>query len=154
MSRDYQYGVTSTVTLTAATTQTLLELKPAAGTPIKIKSFWCSFNGSATGAGIRVQLIRQSTDGTGAGSPPTPQKKYPSDRAAQCTVLHNLSAEGTLDAVLKSFYVSPFSGFLYIQYPLGDEWMALENGNRIAIRAITPASVAPAADYGFEFAEG
>lgn len=153
MSREYQYGVTSNKALSANATQTLLELKPASAVPVKIKSWWISFDGAAAAAGIRCQLIRQSTDGTGASSPPTPQKKYVSDRSAQCTVLHNLTAEGTLDAVLKSMYVSPFAGFLYIQYPIDDEWTALEGGNRIAIRVITPASVSPNADYGFEFGE-
>lgn len=150
----YQYIVTSNKALSANATQTLLELKPSSTVPVRIKAWWCSFDGSTAAAGIRVQLIRQSTDGTGAGSPPTPQKKDAGDRAAQCTVLHNLSAEGTLDAVIASYYVSPFGGIVYIQYPLDDEVTAIENGNRIAIRVITPSGVSPNADFGFEFSEG
>ncbi len=153
MSRGYQYIVTGNKALSANATQTLLQLAPATAVPIKVKAFWCSFDGAAAAAGIRVQLMRQTSAGTGAATPPTPQKKYPSDRAAQATVTWNHSAEPSTDAVIASFYVAPFGGILYIQYPLDDEPIALENSNRIAIRVITPSGVSPNADYGFEFEE-
>jgi hypothetical protein len=150
----YIYSVFSNKTLAAAATQTLLVIKPATSVPLKIRQWSVSFDSAAPAAGIRVQLIRQSTDGTGAASPPTPQKSRPwVDRAAQATILHNLSAEGTLDAVLETYYVSPFGGLLLVQYPLDAEPAAIENGNRLAIRVITPAGVSPNADFGVWFEE-
>lgn len=149
----YKYGVVTQGALSANTTQTVLELKPATAVPIKITKVQVGFDGSAAAAGVRVQLIRQSTDGTGAATPPTPQKKDPGDRAAQCTVLHKLSAEGTLDAILDEQYVQPFGGVYLLQYPLDEEWHAIENGNRIAIRIITPSGVSPNFTASFDFEE-
>jgi hypothetical protein len=151
----YQYEVSSNKALTANATQTLLQLAPSANTPFAIDTLYVSMDSSAAATAVRFQLVTQTTAGTGAVSPPTPTKKDPNvNRAATVTVTHNHSAEPTLGVIIKDFYLQPFGGIAHIAYPIGKEMKALEGGDRLALRCITPTGVSPSCSFGFEFTEG
>lgn len=132
----------------------MLVVQPGASRPLTLNQWWISFNGSAAGAAILCELCRVSTNGTGAASPPTPKKVDPNLNAATgATVLHNHSAEPTLVDILENYYVSPNSGLLVIQYPLGEEYVAIEGGDRFSIRITTAAGITPGTAYGMKWTE-
>lgn len=138
-----QFACTTQGACSSNTTQTMLEVKPASGQGFFLKQWECFFDGSALAAGIRVQLIRTTTDGTGAGSPPTARPKDESfAQASNMTILHKLSAEGSLDYVLLDRYIDQVTGFSE-QIPLGDEYKCKPGGDRLCIRIITPSGVTP-----------
>lgn len=147
-----KYVVTTTKTLVDGT-QTILQLAPHANRGFKLLSMGVSFDGAAAAAGITVELVRQTTAGTGAGSPPTPQEYRTPGDAALATVTHNHSAEPTLGAVLHSEYVSPFGGNIYKQFPLDLEPHAEAGGDRLGVRVIAPAGVNPNCKVTLEFEE-
>ena len=149
----YAYSLVGEGTLTAATTQTLLAYKPATNNPISVNRASFSCDGSAALAGIKVQLCRFTTDGTTAGSAPTPVPKDPAQRAALGTVLWKLTAEGSLGAVLDPQYVQTLGGIYVAQWQLDEEWKVLEGGNRIGVRAVTASGVASNYVVALDFRE-
>jgi len=138
-----QFSATTQGATSANTTQTMLQVKPASGQGFFLKGWECWFDGSVLAAGIRVQLIRTTTDGTGAGSPPTPR---PNDEsfatASNMTIAHKFSGEPSLDYVILDRYIDQVTGFAE-QIPLGDEFKTKPGGDRLAIRVITPSGVSP-----------
>jgi hypothetical protein len=140
---EYIYPVTMNFAVTANATTTALVLKPASAGLIELLQWDISFDGSAAGAGIRVQITNNSTDGTGTASPPTPQKFDTLIRAAQFTMLWKCTVEPAVDNVIFDRYLQPFGGLFLEQFPLGRGPFRIESGNRFGFRLIAPSNVAP-----------
>lgn len=150
----YVASLASAALLTASTTQSMLLLNPVV-VAAKITEIGVSFDGSAVATAVRVQLYRVVTPGTPAGPAVTPVKVTGPSAAtgAQSTFLSVLTAEPTTVEILRSWYVSPASGLLVVQFPLGQEPVAAGGGSQIGIRVITPASVTPHCDPYIVFDE-
>lgn len=140
-----EYSVkTGSVALTAAATKSLWLVNPATdfflATEIGI-----SFDASAASAAIGVELYRVTTIGSAAGASYTPVKvnRQGDSAAATTTALTALTTEPTAVEILAEWFLQPFGGVMVLQYPLGREPLAAAAGNRIGLRYITPAAVAP-----------
>jgi len=150
----YSYTVRSNKLLVASSTQTLLQYAPSATHPAILNAWQISVDGSAAATGILVQLVTQTTAGTGGASPPTPRAKDPNvARASQGTITHNHTAEPTLGVLIWEKYLQPFGGLIYVQYPVGQELLVIEGGDRLGLRVITAAGVTPNCAFGFEYTE-
>jgi hemolysin activation/secretion protein len=135
------YSVT-TETEEALTTsvETVLQLRGSSAVKAKILQWSISFDGvSATGEPVRVRLLRQTTDGTGAAASEVPWD--PDNPTANCTALNTFSAEPTAGDVIEEHLVHPQAGII-MQYPLGRE-PVLDNAStsRIGIDVLAPAAV-------------
>lgn len=121
-----------------AAANTLLQVYAAdANRPLKITEIGVSFFGtSSTETPIHVQVVRQSTAGTG-GTSVTPRKmNTDNDASVQATAQRkptgsNWTAEPTATEVLREFAVHPQSGLLL---PIPDpEAFMVDAGERLAI---------------------
>lgn len=113
------------IALAAATAKTVLEIAtPSTGTCL-LMEWWVEFDGVTAGnTPVKVELGRFSAAVTTATTI-TPSKLTfgGNSIASQCTVKHSASAEGGGTASdVEIHRVSPTSG-LYLQYPLGREWL-------------------------------
>ena len=111
------------IALVAATAKSIAELGTAANDRAKILEWWVEFDGAtATAVPVKIEVGRFSAAVTTATTF-TIDKYDPADGAASVTAKHSTTAEGAGtadDAVIHR--VHPQSG-LYIQYPLGREWV-------------------------------
>jgi len=134
------FHVTSGEVSTGTAKKTVLQVKAASNIRLKINEFDISFKGTSnTAAPIRVQVSRQSTDGT-AGSAVTPVKNpSDSDDTLQLTAGKNYSAEPTEGDILFDQEVHPQTGYTW-QAPFGAEIM-VKGGDRLAIVVTAGADV-------------
>ncbi len=136
--------------LTAATLETLLQLRGATTVKAKIVKWGVSFDGvSATEAPVVVRLLRQTTDGTSSAA--TEVAWDPDNPTANCTGFHSHTAEPTPGEVLETYEVHPQGGCLIVEYPPGRE-PVVDNAtsSRIAIDATAPSAVNAVAFLVFE----
>lgn len=129
--------------LAASASETLVQLRGATVVKAKIVEISVSFDATtADWEPVRIDLLRQTTDGTGTGATEVPlDPDYPT---ANCTAFHSFTAEPTAGDILFSWEVHPQGGLLVVQYPLGRE-PTLDNltTSRIGLRATTPSGVTP-----------
>lgn len=146
MAGQYLYSVqTGSVALSASATKSLWLLNPVTN-PITICEFSVSSDGSSAQTAVRVDLYVATTIGSPAGTAGTVAKwSDQSLPAATTTALTALTAEPTTVTVLWSWFLTPFGGLLDIQYPLGREPGTAGGAttNRLGLRCVTPAAVAP-----------
>lgn len=143
----------ASLALTASTTQSLVLINPAV-VDIVINEIGVSFDSASAATAIEVDLYRTTNSAGAAGSSATPIRgTRPGGTAAQSTALTNLSAEPTAVEVLRKWFVSPASGMLVLQFPLGKEPTGLGAGQEIGLRVITPAGVTPHALAYIDFSE-
>ena len=100
------------VSLSAATTKTVISVTAAANNPLRLVRWGITFKGtSTTAAPGRVRLKRMTTAGTSTSV--TPVKT--DDRISgtlQATAFKDFSAEGTLGDVLEPVNVHPQTGYV------------------------------------------
>lgn len=138
-----RYGTqTGSVALSASATKSLILLNPATS-KIRLKYFGFSFDGAVPGVPIRWDLYRVTTLGSPVGTTATIIKNDPDEAAADTTGLTNLTTEPTAVEIWDSGFTTPYNGMYYLQFPLGDEFVADAAGNRIGLRVVTPAGVSP-----------
>jgi hypothetical protein len=126
------------VSLTAATTKTIVQIVPAANTPCRIVEIGVSFNGiTTTDVPVLVQLLRQSTAGTSSSLTLIADQES-SGKSAVATALKTFTVEPTTGNILRDWYVTPVAGLFVIQFPLGREIDALSS--RIGLRCNAPTS--------------
>jgi hypothetical protein len=129
------------VALAAATAKTVLQLLTTAGTnkpTVELTELIVSFNGTSSIAQpVEVQLVRQTTAGTGTAATPV-LVKGKSDTILT-TGAYNFSAEPTAGDILEVFFVHPQGGFPKI-YPLNME-VDVAADTRIGIVCKAPAIV-------------
>ncbi len=135
----------TSVALSAAATKSLILLAPGANVGFVLVEICVSFDQAAAAAGIRCELYRVTTLGSPAGTTAAPTKRSEQQAdTVQASGLYNLSAEPTAVEVIGGpWYVSPATGLLLKQYPLGREDAAKAGGARIGLRAVTPTGVTP-----------
>lgn len=139
--------------LSASTTQSVVLINPAT-IAYKITELSISFDGAAAATAVEVDLYRTTTVGSPAGSSTTPIKVgSPNATTAQSTALTALTVEPTAVEILRRWFVSPASGLLLLQHPLGREPGAAGAGQQIGMRVITPSGVTPHAVGYLEFEE-
>lgn len=127
--------------LSGGATKTVLQLTAGAQVQPRIVQATISFDGSTATAPVRVDMLRQTSAGSG-GSSFTPLLWNPDDGAAVSTVLTGLTGEPTASDVLDTFLVPANNGLYVLQYPLLREPKIGKSG-RIGWRVVTPASVTP-----------
>lgn len=141
------YGATTEAleALSAATAETLVQLRGATATKARVVAWGVSFNGTTpTAEPVLVELLRQTTDGTGTGA--TEAKYDPDDPTAAITAFHSFTAEPTAGERLEQVLVHPQGGIYIREYPPGRE-PVLDDAttSRMAIRATAPAAVSAVA---------
>jgi hypothetical protein len=142
-------GKTAAIALVAATAKTLLELTAGAADRVKLKEWWCEFDGiTASAVPVLVQVLRKTGTITGSGSPPSPVPKDAADGTAAGTLKHNATGEGTDGVVLYSHNVPPTLG-KHVMFPLGDEIVVPVSGI-IAIKVTAPAVVNAIVGFGWD----
>lgn len=149
-----QYSTSaSAVVLTTAATKSLILLNPAVD-GFRIIQVSISLDNVITDAEpVDFDLYRTVTLGTPAGTTGTQVKYDPSFATAGTTSLTSLTTEPTSVEILDSWYVSPHSGLLVIQYPLGREPKASAAGSRIGLRYTTASGVTPKCNATLTFDE-
>lgn len=127
--------------VSAAATETILQVIAATNHQVKILGWGGSFAGTTvTAEPIELQLIRQTTAGTASAL--TLVKWSDSDGdTIDASALHDFTAEPTAGDILSSVLVHPQTGY-EIWYPEGREPI-IGAGDRIGIRVITPSGVSP-----------
>lgn len=146
------YTINSTATsLTAATVNTLLQAAAPSGDRLRVHSFSISFNSvTSTDAPVVVDLLRQTTAGTGTSVTPVPLDGVAPAAASTCLRSH--SAEPTAGDILWSGYVTPVGGLFVFNFAPGEEPVVDASGGyqpRIGLRATSPASVSAIATLTF-----
>lgn len=132
------------VTLTTAATKSLILLNPAVDGFVVIQVSVSLDNVTTDAEPVLFDLYRTVTLGTPAGTTGT-QVKFNDTSAATAgtTSLTSLTTEPTSVEILDSWYITPHSGLLVIQYPLGREPKAAAAGSRIGLRYTTASGVTP-----------
>jgi hypothetical protein len=127
--------------LAAATVETLLQLRGVTTTKMKIVAWGISFDGIlSTDAPVVVDLLFQTTDGTGSAATEVPLN--PDEPAALGTTFHSFSAEPTPGGIIESYEVHPQGGMIVREYPPGREPVVTNaTSSRIGLRANAPAIV-------------
>lgn len=141
--------VASSVSLTATTEKTAIQITAATNVRVKATGFTLSFQGvSGTDAPVLIRLVRTTTAGT-AGSSPTPVKlKDGTDETVQTSAGINYSAEGTNGNVVMETRCHPQSGIAYY-FPLGQE-PEVAGGGRLALKLTAPQNQTVTATLFFE----
>jgi len=113
---------------------TLMQVKAGANNPLFIREIEVTFNGiDATNAQIRLEILRQTTDGTPTGTVSI-AKQDERDPASNATVGHTYTAEPTSGDVLHHVFVHPQGG-------RGYRYLApvrIGGGERLGIKATNP----------------
>lgn len=148
MAAFYGEAIKSGIVLSGNDTETMIQLKAPANQRIRLLSWSVSFDDTQS-VGVRLEVVRQSTDGTMTAGP-TPVKT--DDSIAETlltTARHTATVEPTTGDILDTITVK--DGFSVI-YPIGKEKIC-GGGDRIAIRAISPAGITPTVDVKMSFEE-
>lgn len=108
-------AVQSAGSMTAAA-QTLLEVSAGSQKLAIITRSWLSQQSNTTSAQQGIQIARQSTNGTGVGSPVLTPADI-SDTAATVTVRSLCTTQGTIGAILYPDSFNWQNGWLYLPVP-------------------------------------
>jgi hypothetical protein len=127
--------------LAAATVETLLQVRGVTGTECRIIAWGISFDSvTAADAPVVVDLLFQTTDGTGRAATVVPLDG--AARAAVGTGFHSFSAEPTPGGIIESYNVPPQGGMVIREYPPGREPVVTNaTSSRIGLRANSAAIV-------------
>lgn len=137
------------VSLSAATTKTVLSAQAAANHRALVKSVKLFFKGIVTtDTPVKVDLIRiTAASGTATGS--TEVKLNEADNETIQTVgRHNFTAEPTVGDIIETWEVHPQTG-LVVFYPQGEEPVIM-GGNEIALRCTAAQAQTVAANFTIE----
>ena len=147
---NFHVSTQAEVTLTAASTKTVLALIAPTSQGVAVKSATISFNGSSSSVQeIIVELVRFAADGTGTAV--TPSKKFSGTDTLRTTAKKNYTVEPTTPEILAGFEVNAQAGVQY-PFPLDGEVIA-KGGEVIGIRVTTPTGVNPNCYANFECEE-
>ena len=131
------------IALAAATAKTVVEVQTASTDRVKVKEIFVGFDGvNAAAVPVLVELLRGGAGITGTTLAAT--ARDPADGAHSCTIKHTATAEGSPTAASGSTWRIPPTGFLYLQVPLGNEWVIGVSGFwriRLTAAAIVNATV-------------
>lgn len=136
-----RFKVKISPTATGTSALTLLQLIAASNHKVLVDYISIAFAGiSNTAAPIQVDILKQTTAGTGSGTTnSTIVKDGDWDETVQTTRLDTFSGEPTASDVLYTLYVHPQGG-LEITLPRGKE-IQIPGGGRLGVRVTAGASV-------------
>lgn len=127
----------TTVSLSAATTKTVVGVFGTSGTTIALNRARVSFNSvTSTDAPALVEIGITTAAGT-VGTSFTPVQFTGSTLASACAAGYNYSGEPTYTRIIESTYVPVNNGFLEFWYPLGME-MQCDPSQGLALRVTAP----------------
>lgn len=136
--------------LSASATKTLVQLVTGSTRRARIIELGISFDGITAATPVKCDLLLQTSAGTMSAF--TPVTELSDGPAAIATAQVNATAEPTAGSIMRSWYVTPFSGLFVVQFPLGRE-PTLGVSARIGLRAITATGVTPNASAYVVFEE-
>lgn len=146
------YGVTTgigtPIALAAATAKTIIEVAAGAAACADIVQASVSFDASTAAAGIKVELVRYTTTGTGTAYTPTRYNAAAQMMASVCTAKTNDTVEPGTPTVLEAWYVPNTAGQFW-QLPLGRE-VSLPPSTLIGLRVTSAAIVNCSGNLLFE----
>ena len=129
-------ATTSSVGTGAATTKTVYLVKAPANTGIHVRMFEISFDGTSPTAGkALVQLVKNTTGGTGTGTNMTPVKISGHTGSVQATAKENYTVEPSGGTVIRAYLVHTQSAFT------SPEDIVLDPGEELSLRTNVPAAV-------------
>jgi hypothetical protein len=147
----YSASTGAAVALAAATAKTVLNVIAPASFGVDLTKIRLAFDGvSATAVPVLVELCysTQAANGTGSTSA-TVNQIYGRTILAGFTAFYGYATEPTALTVIDSYLVSPYSGTVIYDYPLGTTPdTAVSNG--LCLRLTAPAAVNVRATMYFE----
>lgn len=124
------------VALVAATAKTVAEVATGAAVSARLVSADVTFDASTPTAGVKVELVRYTTTGTGTAYTPLKYNGEAQNRAAVVTAKINDTVEPGTPTVVATYYVPNTGGVLY-QLPLGRE-LYLPPSSFLGVRVTAP----------------
>lgn len=148
MARVYSVttGIGTPIALSAGVAKTVIEIASSVQTDIVQAAV--SFDASVPAAGIKVELVRYATTGTGTAYTPLKYNAAAQSQAATATAKTNDTVEPSTPTVIECWYVPNTAGQFW-QLPLGRE-VALVAGALIGLRITSAAAVNCSANLLFE----
>lgn len=117
----------------SATTKTILQVGAPANHRVVLRGFQMSFDGVSSTAGVLLCELVTQTTGTQAATAATASKdRMGTTEAIQSTGLVNFTAEPTLVAVIRSYNITPQTGYERAFAP--DEDIEISGGTRVGMR--------------------
>lgn len=135
-----------TVALTASTTKTVAQIATPSTQRIVVNYLSIAFDGAASAVPAKVDLLRQTTAGT--GSVGTAYPLDPNSPSSLTTCMTGATVEPTASTVLFSWYVVPNGGLFMVNFAPGEEVRVDEN-DRIGVRVNSPSSCNTIVNIGF-----
>lgn len=125
-------AIIATTTAVGAS-KTLIQIQAATNHAVSITRYKLSFDGEENlAAPILVELLRQTTAGTGGSAGTVNRTDETESTTIDATSLQGFSAEPTAGAILDSFYVHPQGGAEVVE--VDPDRVRVEAGNRIGLR--------------------
>lgn len=134
------YGVTTGAqALVASETKTKIGIITSSSQTARLIQADIGFDASTVAAGIAIEIVRFTTDGTGSAYTPTKYNGEAQNRAALCTAKTLYTAEPTGGTVIESHYV-PSTAELFWQLPLSRE-LYIPPSTILGLRTVMPGTV-------------
>lgn len=152
-SAGYSITTGGAVALSAATAKTILGVKAHANSGVQLKKFWVGFDGvTASAVPVLIEIcyctFGANAPGTNSTSV-TPAQEYGRVLTVGATAGKTWTTEPTTITVLEEFLLTPNSGLIGYQYPLGTE-PDTALGEGLVIRCTAPATVNVRGTMSFE----
>ena len=133
----------------AATARTVLQLVAASNHRVKVPEWGVSFDGASnTAVPVLVELVRQSSAGSGSGAITLSKADESTDETLQTTSIDGCTSEPTGTEVVHAELVHPQAGYTW-QSQFGGE-LLIKGGTRLGIRCTAPAGVNVKARFTLE----
>lgn len=125
---------------TSTSLKTVAQLRASANNPLEVTGFRISFRGSDPAAApIRVRILRQTTDGTGASMTPVLDPENAA-HTLQLTGAKNFTGEPTAGEVLWEGNFHPQGGGIDRDLP-ADDFITVKGGDRLGMDVLAGADV-------------
>lgn len=150
MAEEYSVttGIGTPIALSAATAKTVVEVAAGSTATARLVQAAVSFDAATPAAGIKVELVRYATTGTGTTYTPLKYNGEAQNRAALCTAKVNDTVEPSTPTVVECWYIPNTAGQFW-QLPLGRECY-IPSSTLLGIRITSAAAVNCAANLLFE----
>lgn len=141
-------GIATPIALAAATAKTVIEIAAPATATARVVQAGITFDAASAAAGIKVEMVRYATTGTGTAYTPLKYNGEGQARASLCTAKTNDTVEPGTPVPVEVWFV-PNTGGQFWQLPLGRE-LYVPSSAIVGIRVTSAAVVNCAANLIFE----
>jgi hypothetical protein len=141
-------GIQTPIALAAATAKTVIEISAPSTSTCRVIQASVSFDASVAAAGIKVEVVRYATTGTGTTYTPLKYNGEGQARAALCTAKTNDTVEPGTPISIEGWFVPNTAGQFW-QLPLGRE-LYVPASTFLGLRVTSAAIVNCAANLLFE----